>query len=212
MLILAATVTATDLTAHLNALDQELTDMYAQVQSGFKEDTATPRSGMVVSSRTQPGEDALHALIVLRVFRGEPADVAGIKAGDRILFIGKRHIEHETTEIAYTLLDGTAGPLSVTISREQKTYSIQIIRAPLRCAQNAVEKFDRAKWLRRITILRECTTDLNSAVQKYPNDQEKLEVVLSELIRIRRLLPIFINSMQLDFKDDVWTACPGNDE
>jgi C-terminal processing protease CtpA/Prc len=91
---------------------------------------------------------------VVSVFAGSPAHRAGVKVGDRILAIGARKLEHESTDIAGGLLDLKPGPVVLTLNRGGTALTVTINREPLACLLEVAPEIRRGIWMTQIDRLR----------------------------------------------------------
>ncbi len=173
----------------------------------MRKDILSPQTGMLVFSRPDPGPDGFHQLFVLHVFPSEPADEAGIQPGDRILFIGNRRIEHESSAVAYGLMEEKAGPISLVIERGGDAQTVIVVRRPLDCIARAAAAFDRAKWHGQIAILREMITKTRMLVQRNPESPEILKSAVAQFSKMQSMIIEVAQQISDDFQATAFEQC-----
>lgn len=138
----------------LDEFDRDVQKLAAFMETRFDADANVPKTGIAVESAESTGEDGLHALTVMRVLVGGPADIAGVRPGDRIVAVGRRRITHESEKVFQIIADGAPGLIELTLSRNGTTRTVTIDRAPLACLQRSSDRIDLTKWRAKIAELR----------------------------------------------------------
>jgi carboxyl-terminal processing protease len=94
----------------------QLAEVYSQIEGNFV--------GLGVELKTQSG-----MLAIVRVISGSPAELAGIRAGDRILAVNGRLTQDMTTDQAANQLQGVEGSLvTLTVSTPDRSPREVVIR------------------------------------------------------------------------------------
>lgn len=139
----------------LGTVRESVMEFAGYVDTRFSADTDQPKTGLLVMSAQESGEDGLHAVTVLGVHHGSPAAQAGVLPGDRIVRIDRRRIEHEPTMVVHLLLDDKPGPVTVVVSRHTQTLELTVHRRPLPCLRRAASSVDVRTWRRQLATMRE---------------------------------------------------------
>ena len=191
----------------LRGFDDDLAGISMLIDDGMLADTENPQTGMITLSATEQGSDGLHALSVIDVFPAEPADEAGIKAGDRIVAIGPRRIEHEPNAVIQSLIEGAAGPVAITVRRSGTEHIAIISRRPLRCTARAVQAFDRAKWHREVTETHELIAALRAMTELQSDNPSALQSVVNKIPNLQSRILQLIKLITGDFQATVLQQC-----
>lgn len=179
----------------VRGLESALDEFETIITRRLSEHAAKPHTGLRSESAEAVGSDNLHALTVVSVIPDGPADVAGIRTGDRIIAIGLRSITHESSEIAEGLLNNGSGVLSLEIERDCERRSASIARSPLPCLQKAVDDIDEATWLALVSKFRVANALLREWLDETP---DRTLTQLYELNkRYQQLLSIFEQSVRM---------------
>jgi hypothetical protein len=163
------------------SMDRILDEAEAYLRGGIVEEPRGPRTGLIVFSPSEKGEDGLHAVWVVGVMAGGPAARAGIMAGDRILAIGARRLEHETTDIVVLLLDLKPGPVTLSLSRGGTQLQATVVREPMGCLLAIPDAIGRDSWLARFASLRALNGMLRERITAGPLTAEELAASKGEL-------------------------------
>jgi hypothetical protein len=166
------------------AFDELLGEAKTYLQGDLIDEPLGPRTGLFVFSPPEPGPDGLHALWVIDVFPDGPAERAGVMPGDRILAIGPRKLEHETTATALDLLDLVPGPVTLTLSRGGTELQVTVARAPLPCMLAIPDVIGRNEWLARFASLRELVGMVREKARDESLTLEQLVALKQELERL----------------------------
>jgi C-terminal processing protease CtpA/Prc len=172
-----------------NRTDKAWAEIEISLTNRFAEVTDNPRTGLIVASDEAVGADGLHATRVLVVMRDSPALRAGIKPGDRILHIGQRRIEHESTEVVRLLLEDRPGTVEVTIERDGRAIVIPVHRAPLTCLRAAAQTVDVDRWLTHTRNMRAGLVKLRALMQSHPDNPFIILDAGSQVVNIAQALP-----------------------
>ena len=166
----------------LDGIESSLKELEVFINTKFSADSDEPKTGMAVESPDDIDPDGLHAVIVHTVIKGSPADLAGIRPGDRILRIGARTLEHENGQLVRMLTDGTAGPQSIVLRRGSHELTVSVARAPIACLQRASSDIDQVRWHKRIADMRDIAATIRASVddttvpmpQRYTDAQRRI--------------------------------------
>ncbi len=153
------------LCASLGGLDEystflsagQLTDIYAQIDGNFV--------GLGVELKAQD-----HALLIMNVIPGSPADQAGIKRGDRLTGVAGRTTEDLTTDQAAELLQGEAGTsvevTAVTGDSAPRPLVIRREHVEVPSIENArlIEPETGVAYLKLTCFQKTTTSDLDAAL------------------------------------------------
>lgn len=108
-----------------------------------------PQLGVELDSRDEGlgGDHPPRHTYVTGVFKGSPADKAGIKPGDRILAIGEEELDFENGIAVRLYLANHPDTVPLKIGRDGQVLTLNVPRAPLPCMRIVYDRFDQAKWL-----------------------------------------------------------------
>lgn len=171
------------------------------------DDVARPQTGIMAMSDPEIGSDRLHAATISAVVVASPADTAGLKPGDRILFIGKRRIEHEPDFVLRELLDGKPGSIVLTVQRSQKQLTYTVHRQPLKCLKAAMDQLDFDVWERQVAILERATDIVADLGANESSDDTTLSELISQLIQIREILTEKLGDMLRTIDETTGKTC-----
>ncbi len=155
------------LNRQLEEIDTVLTMLEHDIASGTLIDTTVPQPGIVLNSEDEVDtSNGFHPVRVIAVYTGGPADRAGIRPGDRMLAIGPRHLEHETTKVVYLLLTQAKSPVVLTIQHPDGTPEVLSVELkPLKCVGSAVRAMDKARILRKAKDLHEISRNARTMIK-----------------------------------------------
>lgn len=156
----------------LNSLSKSVGELTQFLETRFASDSDSPKTGIAVSS-SEKGDDNLHAVIVRTVIQNSPADRAGIRPGDRIVQIGTRHIEHETTEVVRMLTDDAGGPLNIGIRRGGENLTVIVNRTPIACLQRASARINQGVWRKRFDRMRNLIAETRACLDETGVSEQK---------------------------------------
>lgn len=182
----------------LDDMDHTLTE-FAQLIDTRAADADKPRTGITTTSAEDVDAQGLHALTAEIIVKGGPADLAGVRRGDRILRIGKRRIEHETTYVFKIITEGTAGPIDVLVSRGGQEIAVTIDRGPIVCLQTAAAALNRTTWHKLIAVMRSESAAIRTAIDA--RDTSEVVRYIACKTRIERLYADFKKTSDLLMKD-----------
>jgi len=194
------------------AVREAVEEFDRHVARRFRDLNSLPKTGLLVSSADQPGDDGLHAVTVLGVLRPSPAQVAGVRPGDRLLRIGARRLEHEPTGVVYLLMEDTSGPLSVKLSRNGEELDVVIRREPLACLRAAGDSLDTRDWRRQLKKMRELLDVVADQLEKLgrlPPDERQpaLDAAEAALVAIANLLPTLGENVRIGLYEATRASC-----
>ena len=166
------------LTKQLDEADRKMAEFEQMLATDSLVETDTPQLGIVVDSEDLNQNDNLHPLRVVGTYTAGPAAAAGIQPSDRILAIGQRRIEHETTQIAYMLLAGAPNPVQLTIQRGRGTpITLSVERRKLACIDRGARAIDKALVLHQLEDIRGVSQNMRKVVKQYVGDPATLAKV-----------------------------------
>jgi membrane-associated protease RseP (regulator of RpoE activity) len=148
--------------ARATEVERSYHDWQQMIDERFGEGPDQPRVGVFLGSNPAPGEDGLHALMVLGVHADSPAQRAGVRPGDRILRIDERRLEHESVRVAHLILNNAMGPMRLTVLRGDEVLVLTVHRTSLPCLDRAVDLLDleelratNAKMCKLLQVIRD---------------------------------------------------------
>lgn len=157
------TVARTVLVKSLDDMDRMITD-FERIVDSRPTDADTPRTGITTTSAEDVDTQGLHALTAEIIVKDSPADLAGVRRGDRILRVGNRRIEHETTTVFKLITEGTKGPIPLLLLRNGQELTVTIDRKPIACFQKAAASLNRALWHQLINATRAENADIRKSL------------------------------------------------
>lgn len=175
------------LIAHVQRFDAQLEDLRTKINDGFMTNLDKPETGMVVESGDRD-TDGLHPVLVTAVFKDGPASRAGIRTGDRIVAIGPRVLEHETTTVVEMLLEGTPGPVALTIRRGTTHIVVSVERRPLPCLRRALTAVDKHQRLDDIRVREVRAAEITRKLTGSEGTVESLTAIANEVAELWKSL------------------------
>lgn len=172
-----------ELIRHTERLRATIQELQVSVENGYIKNLDAPGVGMIVDSDHDRGADGLYAAWILGVYKSGPADLAGIKPGDRLLSVNERTIENETKDVIYSLLSGPQGTVHVRVRRDDSVFTFIIARAPLPCLRHAVASLDKNETLAVLNHLQQSIDFLARQLEDRDAPQEKLSAIALVIAR-----------------------------
>ena len=162
-------------TATLNKQLDQIDAIANEIEREVDTDTLIPldmvQLGLVINSEETVDEQKLHPVRVVAVYSGGPASSAGIRPGDRILSIGQRKLEHETTVVVYDLLTHAPNPIHLTIRHgNQAPVEVVADARQLDCVGRGARSIDKAAIRKRLAGIRAVSAGSRKMIVRYSED------------------------------------------
>ena len=194
---------------HLDALDAELVTVRNMFETGKADQTTMPEPGFLVRSADAPGEDGFHAVTVIALFTGSPADIAGVRIGDRLIMVGSRRLEHEPASVVHGLIKGKTDPLFLLVERKGTVLArvgITVQSRILPCRAEGVRQVGK-RWLPGITLLEASASELRRAFVLNPKNPETQQRVVQKLVELNEVLVEFYEAVEDQIVDKTIEVC-----
>jgi C-terminal processing protease CtpA/Prc len=192
----------------LDQFDKDVDELGTFIDTRFSVDSGVPRTGLAVRSEDADA-DGLHPIIVETVIKDSPADIAGVRPGDRVLRVGQRRIEHETAQAFRLITDGTSGPLQLVLARGGTMITVTVVRCPLACVQRSSARINQAAWDKRLTELRRISAMIRSFLDNEAADsrEKRYPAAKEQLVKLFGLYGDFTKMLTTELSDALAKEC-----